>query len=73
MRPCARHFHPSVKTLIFDRFKFQISSLARNGVHEYYLLLAARNLGQRVVAWGKRPVFRSLKSRQPDCSDEFVP
>jgi hypothetical protein len=35
------------QTLMFNRLILQISSLARNGVPEYYLLLAARKVVHR--------------------------
>jgi hypothetical protein len=42
----------SSQSLMLNRFIIEISLLARNRVHEYYLLLIARNLGNEHVVWG---------------------
>jgi hypothetical protein len=58
---------------MLNRFTLVISLLARDGVPEYYLVLAARNRGNEHVGWGRRFVSRSHKLRQHDGSDKFEP
>jgi len=51
---CARFGQHSilVANLVFNRLTLQISSLARNGVPEYYLLLAAPETGAARMSLG---------------------
>src|SRR5579862_3395674 len=56
-RLSGRHFS-SRSRLLLDRFEqFEISLLARNGVHEYYLVLAARFLVHRGCCLGNDSVL----------------